>query len=217
MELHPTTGVRIFEGMRGTGSHDVRVSDLFVPTRRTFVVGPFTSPGTAFTGALYKFHMWLGGPAVASVGLGVAQAALADLIALAQQKTPSYTGQVLSDRGVVHDQIGRAAAYIGAGQAYLHRALDDAYRHFDSGGAPDPLTLIPVQLASSHATESAIRAVDLLQTIAGTSGIRVENGLERHFRDVHTIAQHALSSAARYESVGQLLAGKQSDWTFFYL
>ena len=77
--------------------------------------------------------------------------------------------------------------------------------------------LAPVQLASCHAVEAAARAVDLLHSAAGTSGIRTEDGLERHFRDVHTISQHTLSSAARYESVGQLLVGKQSDWTFFYL
>ena len=204
-------------GMRGTGSHDVAMSDVFVPTRRTFVVQPFTSPGSAFAGPLYKFHMWIGGPEIAAVALGVAQAALAAFTSLAQQKTPSYTTQVLSDRGNVQDHVARATADIGAGRAYLHRALDDAFGHFEGGGAPDPLLLAPVQLASCHAVEAATRAVDLLQTVAGTSAIRAEQGLERHFRDVHTIAQHTLASAARYESVGQLLLGKQSDWTFFYL
>jgi alkylation response protein AidB-like acyl-CoA dehydrogenase len=204
-------------GMRGTGSHDVRLSEVFVPTRRTFVVGPWTSPASAFTGPLYKFHMWLGSAEIAAVALGVAQAALETFTALAQQKTPSYLAQALRDRGVAQDHVARAAAFIGAGRAFLHRALDDAYDYFEDGGATDPLKMIPVQLASCHAVESATRAVDLLQDVAGTSGIRAENGLERHFRDVHTIAQHALSSPARYESVGQLILGKQSDWNFFYL
>ena len=204
-------------GMRGTGSHDVRVADVYVPASRAFVVGPFTSPGSAFTGPLYNFHMWLGGPEIAAVGLGVAAAALAEFTTLAQQKTPSYTGQLMRDRATVQDHVARAAAHIGAGRAYLHRTLDDAYARFESGGPVDPLTLAPVQLASCHAVESATRAIDLLQNVAGTSGIRVEHGLERHFRDIHTIAQHTLGSAARFESVGQLLLGKQSDWMFFYL
>jgi indole-3-acetate monooxygenase len=204
-------------GMRGTGSHDVRVTDVFVPTRRAFVVGPFSSPGSAFRGPLYKFHLWLGGPEIAAVGLGVADAALDGFTALAQQKTPSYTAQLMSDRAIVQDHLARATAYVAAGRAYLHRAVDDAFEHFAAGGAPDPVSLTPVQLASCHAVESATRAVDLLHAVAGTSGIRAEAGLERHFRDVHTIAQHTLSSAARYESVGQLLLGKQSDWMFFYL
>jgi indole-3-acetate monooxygenase len=204
-------------GMRGTGSHDVQVSDVFVPAGRTFVVGPFTSPGSAFRGPLYNFHMWLGGPEIAAVGLGVADAALAEFTALAKQKTPSYTAQLMSDRATVQDHVARATAHIGAGRAYLHNALDTAYARFERGGVVDALTLAPVQLASCHAVESATRAVDLLQAVAGTSGIRAEHGLERHFRDIHTIAQHTLSSAARFESVGQLLLGKQSDWMFFYL
>jgi alkylation response protein AidB-like acyl-CoA dehydrogenase len=204
-------------GMRGTGSHDVRVSDLFVPARRTYVVGPFVAPGSAFTGPLYKFHMWLGAPALAAVALGVAQAAVDELTRHAQDKTPSYTAQPHAVRPFVPDHVARAAAEVGAGEAYLHRALQDAYRHFESGGAPDLLVLVPVQLAACHAMDAANRAVDLLQAVAGTSGIRAEFPLERHFRDVHTIAQHTLASAARYESVGQLLLGKQSDWRFFYL
>jgi len=204
-------------GMRGTGSHDTTLTDVFVPARRTFVVGPFTSPGSAFTGPLYRFHMWLGGPEIAAVGLGVAAAALDRFLELAQRKAPSYTAQLLGDRPVVHDQVGRCAALLGAGRAYLHRALDEAFAAFEDGVAPDPLGLAPVQLASCFAVEAAAQAVDLLQRAAGTSGIRVEDGLERHFRDVHTIAQHTLASAARYESIGQLLVGRQSDWTFFYL
>jgi alkylation response protein AidB-like acyl-CoA dehydrogenase len=204
-------------GMRGTGSHDTAVSDVFVPATRTFAVGPFTSPGTAFAGPLYRFHMWLGGPEIAAVGLGVADAAVDRFLELIGHKAPSYTAQLLGDRPVVHDQLARAAALVGAGRAYLHRAVDDAFTAFEAGAAPDPLRLAPVQLASSFAAEAAAQAVDLLHRAAGTSAIRVEDGLERHFRDVHTISQHTLASAARYESVGQLLAGRQSDWTFFYL
>ena len=204
-------------GMRGTGSHDVRATDVFVPSRRTFVVGPFDRPGSAFTGPLYKFHMWLGGAAIGAVAIGVARAALEDFTAHTQSKIPSYTTQALSDRPIVQDHVGRAAALIGAGRAYLHTALDDAYRHFERGGAYDPSRLAPVQLASCHAVEAASRAVDLLHSVAGTSGIRTEQPLERRFRDIHTMTQHTLAAAARYESIGQLLLGKQSDWMFLYL
>jgi len=204
-------------GMRGTGSHDVRLDDVFVPLRRTFVMRPFDAPGSAFTGPLYTFHLWLGAAVIGAVALGAARAALDGFTTIAREKTPSYTAQVLSDRPIVHDHVARATAALGAARAYLHGALDDAYAAFESGSAPDLERLMPVQLASSYAVELAIRAVTLVQDLAGTSGIRAEGGLERHFRDVHTIAQHTLASAARYESVGQLLLGKTSDWNFFYL
>jgi indole-3-acetate monooxygenase len=204
-------------GMRGTGSHDIRVADAFVPERRTFPVGPFGSPGSAFTGPLYKFHMWLGGAEIGAVALGVARAALDDFTAHTSARVPSYTTRAVADRAVAQDHVGRAAALVGAGRAYVHVAVDEAYRYFESGGSYDPTRLIPVQLAACHAVEAASRAVDLLHAVAGTSGIRAEYRLERHLRDIHTIEQHTLAAAARYESTGQLLLGKQSDWMFFYL
>jgi alkylation response protein AidB-like acyl-CoA dehydrogenase len=204
-------------GMRGTGSHDVRLADVFVPARRVFVLGPFVSPGAAFTGPLYKFHMWLGGAVIAAVALGSARAALDGFTALAGQKTPSYTQKVLAIRPIIQDHVARAAASLGAGRAFLHRAVGDAYADFERGAPTEAAALAPVQLAACFAVEASARAVDLLQDVAGTSGIRVEDGLERHFRDVHTMAQHALASSARYESLGQLLLGQTSDWTFFYL
>jgi hypothetical protein len=35
--------------------------------------------------------------------------------------------------------------------------------------------------------------------------------------DVHTLSQHAFSSAIRYESLGKLLRVRESDWVFYYL
>ena len=50
---------------------------------------------------------------------------------------------------------------------------------------------------------------------AGTSAIRVEHGIERHHRDVHTITQHVTHSYARYEDAGRLLFGLPPE--FFLL
>jgi alkylation response protein AidB-like acyl-CoA dehydrogenase len=72
-------------------------------------------------------------------------------------------------------------------------------------------------LAGSFGVELAVQAVDTLQGLAGTTGIRAEHPFQQYFRDVHTLNQHALASAARFESLGQLILGRQSDWPFYYL
>ena len=41
-------------GMRGTGSDDVVVSDLFIPERHTALLAPLEKPGTAYQGPLYR-------------------------------------------------------------------------------------------------------------------------------------------------------------------
>ena len=53
--------------------------------------------------------------------------------------------------------------------------------------------------------------------MTGTTGIRETARFQRYFRDAHTASQHAFGSASRFESVGKLLLGRESDWGFFYL
>jgi alkylation response protein AidB-like acyl-CoA dehydrogenase len=72
-----------------------------------------------------------------------------------------------------------------------------------------------MQLATTHANLAAAKTVDLVHAAAGTSAIRNEYRFQQYFRDAHTMTQHAFSSASRYESVGALMLGKESDWGFF--
>ena len=72
-----------------------------------------------------------------------------------------------------------------------------------------------MQLATTHAVVCASKAVDLVHAAAGASAIRNEYKFQQYFRDVHTITQHAFVSASRYESVGAVMLGAESDWCFF--
>lgn len=85
-------------GMRGTGSFDYRAADVFVPARRSFVLGPFDRPGSAYTGPLYRLGLWLGIIQIPVTALGIARAALDDLLKLAVSKTPSFTQKPLADQ-----------------------------------------------------------------------------------------------------------------------
>jgi alkylation response protein AidB-like acyl-CoA dehydrogenase len=203
-------------GMRGTGSHDVRLEELFVPGARSWVVGPFV-PGPAFQGPLYRLKAWLAAPLVASVTLGVARAALDELSELARRKTPNMSTTSLAEKPLIQERLARAHALVGAGRAYLHQAIDEAWALVCEGGELGPDEGVPVQLAASYAIEASCQAVDLVHFCAGTSGIRDELPFQRHFRDVHTLSQHAFGSAARFESAGKVLLGQRSDWGFFYL
>jgi alkylation response protein AidB-like acyl-CoA dehydrogenase len=204
-------------GMRGTGSHDVQVSDVFVPEHRVWSIGPYAPMNPAFSDALSRMGLWWFSPIVASVSLGIARAAVADFVELAQVKTPSYTQVSLADRPVVQDKLARARATVDAARSYLYGALAEAE---DVVRTQPRLSIeqgIPLALAASHATEAAMQAVDLVQSCAGTSGIREEQRFQQYFRDVHTISQHAFASASRFESIGKLLLGRESDWPFYYL
>ena len=204
-------------GMRGTGSHDVLITDQFIPERRTALVQPLETPGEAFQSALYRLTLWVSVALLAAPALGTARAAIDGLIELARAKTPNFTPSTLACRQVAQRQVAEAEATLGAGRAYLFETFEENWARATAG---EPITTahkIKMQLATSHAMACAARAIDLVHTTAGSSAIRNENMFQQHFRDVHTMTQHAFASASHYESAGALMFGAETDWGFFAL
>ena len=204
-------------GMRGTGSHDIVVSDVFVPEQRAAPLVPRTGSATAYQGPLYRFTAWASICALSSISLGIARAAIDELIELAGKKAPSYTAKTLKERSTVQMALGQAEAILGAARAYLHEALREGWDSANRGEFTDMPGKIKLQLAGTHAAASAVKAVDLVQSVIGSTGFRQTHRFERHFRDVHTIAHHGYISPNRYESVGQLLLGAPVEWPFYGL
>jgi alkylation response protein AidB-like acyl-CoA dehydrogenase len=204
-------------GMRGTGSHDVEMTDVFVPSRHTALLAPYEKPGSAYTGPLYKFTAWAAITVLATPPLGIARAAIDDLLELAGRKTPSYLATPLRDRVTVQAAIGEAEATLGAARAYLYEALREVWDKAVQGHLIDMPGKMKLQLAGTYAVAAAARVVDLVQNAAGTTGIREEHRFQRYFRDVHTIVHHAYISATRYESGGQYFLGVPIEWPFYGL
>jgi alkylation response protein AidB-like acyl-CoA dehydrogenase len=202
-------------GMCGTGSHHVAVADVFIPEQHTALLAPLEQPGKAYQAPLYRLTVWPPVALLAPPALGVARAAIDDLIALASKKTPSYTASLLSKRQVVQRQVAEAEATLGAGRAFLHETFRDAWEAAVQGAEITLERKLKMQLATTYANLSAAKAVDLVHEATGASAIRNEYRFQQYFRDAHTMTQHAFSSASRYESVGALMLGEESDWGFF--
>jgi indole-3-acetate monooxygenase len=205
-------------GMRGTGSTDFGVQNLFVPERRSVVIAAFDHPGSAFRGPLYRFGVWIDPLRIASTVLGIARAALDAFVDLAAAKTPNFTQTALADRSTVQDGVARARAQIDAAHSYIHTTVSDAWQFVHRDGSPR-ITVnegVPLGLAGSFGVQSAVQAVDRVYELAGTTAIREEHPFQQYFRDVQTLRQHAIASVNRFESLGKILLGRQSDWGFYY-
>jgi len=221
MTLFPQEKAEIIDnwdtlGMRGTGSHDVNVDDLFVPAERAVPFKPLEQPSPAYSGPWHRLTIW---PSVAGAGiaaLGIAQAAIDEFAELAMKKTPSYTATTLKDRSIVQLRFAHAVAKVESARAYLHEAFDAAWQGALEQRSLDMAGKARLQLASSHVPIAAAEAVDLIHSLAGTAGIRNDQAFQRHFRDVHVITQHAFVSESRMEAVGQVRFGLDPNWPFLH-
>jgi len=192
-------------GLRGTGSHDWQVADVFVPEERSV---PILRDGPSEPGALYiRDFVAYGGARVAAVALGIARDAIDTFTALALTKTPVLATSPLAAQHTTHERVGRAEALLRAGRAFLYetvRALPPSPNW--SAELSDDLRA-RIRLASAHAAQSAAEAVDLMFNAAGTTASYTSSRLERCFRDVHVATQHAAIAPSNIEMVGQYFLG----------
>ena len=202
-------------GMRGTGSHDVKISDVFVPERRAANWVPLENPGKAYQGPLYRLTIWPSVAALAPPALGIARAAIEEAIELATEKTPAYLTKTVMTRPVVHRELALAQAALASGRAYLYQVFDELYDKAVAGKWMTMEDKATAQLASTNAVQASARAVERVHEIVGASGMREEYRFQKHFRDVHTITQHGFINMAKLESVGQVMLGLEPEWPFF--
>src|SRR5207237_4731671 len=86
-------------GLRGPGSHDIAVEDVFVPEERTFSA---LDRRARVTGPMNRMHGFdLAGCGFCCVGLGVARAAIDAFVELATVKTPRSSAELLRERVMV--------------------------------------------------------------------------------------------------------------------
>jgi alkylation response protein AidB-like acyl-CoA dehydrogenase len=192
-------------GMRGTGSADVVADGVFVPEHRVF--SPFTAK-SRLAGALYKvrieMHFFT---ALATVGLGIARAAIDELVDLARAKTPTLSQATLGTRPVIHAEVARAEALYQSARAYLHEVARQIGAAVSTGdGVPDDLEARR-RLACVNAGEACEKAVDSMYRLAGMTSIYSGQRLDRCLRDIHTVNQHMAVSPVWWEKTGQYYFG----------
>jgi alkylation response protein AidB-like acyl-CoA dehydrogenase len=211
--LIPATHCEILDtwhtaGLRGTGSHDFRVDNVFVPTEHTipfvkFFAGPTTRPGTAYPTPFYD----LASPSIAAVGLGIARDAIESFKGLAARKTPAIGTTTLANQHTMHQQVGRAEAIVRSARAYLYSTLAEISAAHQGGASIREEESAALRLATAHCSQSAVAAVDLMFDAAGGTSVYESSRLERCFRDVHMVTHHMMAAPANVEMVGQYLLG----------
>jgi alkylation response protein AidB-like acyl-CoA dehydrogenase len=187
-------------GLRGTGSHDYTVADVFVPAARSL---SFREPPVE-PGPLYAMStIALFAPVLAAVGLGIARHAIDILLELARTKIVSRSRQSLREDATMQASLGQAEAVLRSGRAFLYETLGEAWAVVNTGQRLNVSQVAMLWLASTHATTAARQATELMFNAGGSASPYESAGLERCMRDIHAVGQHLTLAPPNYQMAGQ--------------
>jgi alkylation response protein AidB-like acyl-CoA dehydrogenase len=212
--LLPTREVTVVDtwysaGLRGSGSDNVVVDDVFVPEHRTLAMETVLegrSPGAAVNAApMYSAPlMTAGGHAMAAPAIGIAHGVLEEWRDRAAAKANSYTQEQVSAAIPMQLTLAEAAAQIDSAEALVRRCAVQA----DSG---EEITLehrVRNRRDMTYSTKLAASAVGSLMGMAGASALRDESAIQRGWRDVQAISGHIFCNFnAAAENYGRMAFG----------
>jgi indole-3-acetate monooxygenase len=208
-EIEFTDGWNV-QGLKGTGSYDYQVTDLFVPESRTFEL--FTR--TPQRGSSAAFRMGLipiTAAGHASWALGVSRSMLDDVTELAATKVRMGDAASIAHRPTFQRNLSHHEALWKAARLLVMTTFAEVERSVADGDELTPAMRADLRVAATFATESSREVVQWAHLAAGTSAIREGSRLERAFRDMYTGTQHVFIGEKTYMDAAEIHLGLVPD------
>ncbi len=191
-------------GLRGTGSCDFSVDDLFVPDGFAWDA-TLTEPVRG--GALYR----LGRPGFvtnehSAFALGVARRALDAITEVAASKTRGYNSvNRLANRPAFQWTLGECDIRLRAARSLNVEILEEAWKSVCAGYTPPPPLQARMRSCATYTTDVAVDVTTRAFHYGGGAALFTTSILQQCLRDINAAAQHQMVSDTAYENHGQFL------------
>lgn len=196
-------------GLKGTGSFDYHVEDVFVPDYRTF---PLTTREPLRGGRMFNLGvMPITGAEHAAWALGVSRSALDDIFKLANEKTRMGDASTLGNKLTFQKDLAHHESQWRAARLLVVDAFCRVSQQVLDGEALTPAMRAEMRMAATYATEVGKEVCHFTHLAAGTTAIREGSRLERSFRDMYTGSQHAFINEKTYTDSAQIMMGLIED------
>ena len=190
-------------GLRGTGSNDIVVEDVFVPEYRTLsfidvtrckVPGQEANPGPLYRlpyGTVFPFS-------ITTPVIGMATGAYEAHVSYQRDRVrASYSGQKAGEDPFSQVRVARAAAEIDAAWLALERDVTELYELAKAGEKLPMDMRLRARRDQVLGTERSIGAIDLLFENSGGRVLKMGTPLQRFWRDAHSGRVHAINDVER--------------------
>ena len=209
--LLPRSDYRIIDnwhvaGLAGTGSKDIAVEGAFVPEHRThrfLDAYNFQSPGQAVNrGPLFRLPFGcLFAFSIAVPAIGAARGALDAYRSYMQAKVAAYDGSKVADDPFAQRRLSEAALEIAAAEADVQDTWKAMCARAEAGETIPMAARARARWSAANIVLRGVRAVDLLFEASGGRALFLDNPMQRYFRDVHAMRNHALNNPDKASQV----------------
>ncbi|MGY0056711.1 acyl-CoA dehydrogenase family protein [Streptomyces sp. LZ34] len=192
-------------GLRGTGSHDLKVDGAVVPEEWTFVRGGEPTVDEP----LYRYPtVPYAAQVLAVVGAGIARAALDR--AIADGGRAGHTGAPgPAERATYRIAVGQAEAQLRSARAFFYETTEDVWATVAAGDPASPGQASLLRLASAHLAKTSFEVVRAAYQLGGIAAIADGGPMQRYLRDASVVPQHAFLQEGMYDGAGAVLMGVQ--------
>ncbi|GAB7045202.1 acyl-CoA dehydrogenase [Catenuloplanes indicus JCM 9534] len=197
-------------GMRASDSNAVQAEDVFVPAYMTQAL--FAAPRVDHPAYRLPAPNLLM-PGCAAVLIGMAQAAIDEVIAIAPVKR-GMDGVPLAEKDHLTSAVGRALSQVAAARGLLLETQRDLDRTVIAGRATSDEQRAAVRGAMCLVTETSRAVLVAMYELGSSEPLYRENRLGRVFRDGMAAAQAANLSTTQWTIPGRLAVGQPSGWPF---
>lgn len=191
-------------GLKGSGSCDYSIEDIFVPEEMTFRLTDVASGAAVSGGAALK----VGFPALLmpfhfGIAPGVARRALDEVTVQAIEKSRGLPRSPPATQAQFQFSLGKAEVELASARALAIAVMSAAWEQAATGSVPPPAMRAEVRAAASYVTEVAQRVTTVAFQSAGGGALFDTNPLQRCFRDVYAAGQHFGVSQSSFRAPGQ--------------
>lgn len=203
--LVPAQSVRIVDtwftvGLAGTGSKDIAIEEaVFVPAHRTVAFADVLdqrSPGAeVHEASLYRVPFLSGfPPLLANPAVSALRGALDEFVetvgARATRGAFAGGGAPMAQFGHVQSALAQGEAAVDAAQLILQRDLQQVEEWVRNGERLSAAQRITVRRGHAYAVRLCVEAINALYDVVGGTGIQLDSGIQRAWRDINAVAHH---------------------------
>ncbi|MEM1437052.1 MAG: acyl-CoA dehydrogenase family protein, partial [Pseudomonadota bacterium] len=192
-------------GLCGSGSLDYQAQDLFVPEER--VVGYSRHDAVPRT-RLHAFpNFTLLALGIGAVCMGIARAAIDELVALAASKKRVGARKTIAEQQLSQITLAQAEADLRSARAFYFETLEAAWRCSENDQKITVEQRRDLRLATTNAVMKSVGVVEDMYNLGGGSAVYQTSRLQRYFRDINVAKTHIMVSNQILETVGALYFG----------